>query len=351
MSEKKSRFLFLYSRLPEYFFRCIEYLVSIGCPGSMAWIVCYENDENAPYKRNNINSSIKITGKNELNSLQSWAPELIYVAGWADNDYNKIARIWKKKVPVIFGVDNPWKGTIKQKIATYIGNAFIKKMATNLWVPGYPQYEFVRRLGFPANRILFNLYCADVDKFYRKENSFRKRIIYAGRMVEYKRPHWLTEIFSEIVTTSSAFEDWELLMVGNGPLYEKLKHQYGHVRQITIIPFVQPDELVQLYHQSCIFCMPSLNEHWGLVVHEAAAAGLVLLLSDTCGAASSFLIHGFNGSLFRSMEKSDFKKQLLSLMEKQEPELNVMGEGSRELSGKISLAIWAASLMSARDRA
>jgi len=332
--------------LPDYLYRCVEYLVSVEYPDALAWIVCHEGEDDAPYRFEGITPNIRISSKAELQEIDSWNPDLIYVAGWADKKYNKIAGRWKAKVPVILGVDNPWKGTIKQRIATIFAGNFLNNIATHVWVPGCRQYEFVRRLGFSPSKILFHLYCADSRKFYRTDMPFRKRIIYAGRMVAYKRPDWLTEVFASLITTFPELGDWELLMVGNGPLYEPLKQQYGGFSQISMMPFTQPEKLVELYHDSCIFCMPSLNEHWGVVAHEAAAAGLALLLSDSYGAASAFLIHGFNGYVFRSKEKYHFQQQLLNLMRLEEQDLTTMGKRSRQLSATINHTTWSANLTS-----
>ncbi|MBN8787272.1 MAG: glycosyltransferase family 4 protein [Terrimonas sp.] len=347
MPEKKRlKFLFLYSRLPDYFYQCVKYLVEKAVPDSEAWVVCFKNDDNAPYELQNQHAKVRITGKKKLQELHQWNPDVLYVSGWIDKDYKKIARSWKQKVPVVIGVDNLWQNTWRQRLAAIVSGSYLRSMATHLWIPGYPQYEFVRRLGFPASHILFDMYCADTTKFYKQTDGFRKRIIFAGRMVEYKRPDLLLKTFVSLVSTDTGLQEWELLMVGNGPMQDKLKQQYAGERNIQFLPFVQPRDLVALYHDSCIFCMPSVHEHWGLVVQEAAAAGLALLLSDTCGAASAFLINGYNGAVFRSLDEAHFKKQLSRLMHSGDSALQDFGMRSRELSKKINHATWAANLMS-----
>ena len=49
------------------------------------------------------------------------------------------------------------------------------------------------------------------------------------------------------------------------------------------------------------------NEHWGVVVHEAAAAGLPLLLSNTTYAGTHFLVEGINGYSFDENNYKDLK--------------------------------------------
>lgn len=347
MQEKSQHYLFLYTRLPDYFFRCIEYLIKNSPAGSEARIVCYPKDTDAPYHYENVPDTIRILEKKDLTMvLNDWLPDVIYIAGWGDNVYNQFARKWIKEIPVIIGMDNPWKNTLKQRLAVLASSFFLKNRATHLWVAGYPQYEYARRIGFPANRILHDLYCADTVKFRKTERPFQKRVMFIGRMVEYKRPGWLLGAFSELLARYPELQEWELVMIGNGPLQQKLQSKYANIQQVSFAPFVQPVDLVQYYHQSLIFCMTSLFEHWGVVVQEAAAAGLTLLLSDTCGAASTFLIHGYNGFIFDSNSKADLQQKLYRLMNTAPVELQQMGKRSEILAQRITQDTWVGNLKS-----
>jgi Glycosyltransferase len=352
MDVKARKFLFLYTRFPDYFYSCVKYLLSTCAPGSEAYIVCYPQDHNAPYAFEGEPGNIKIINKAEINrmNIKGWKPDIIYMAGWGDAVYNSIAAAWIKKVPVIIGLDNPWEGSLRQRIMTVIAPFFFKNKASHLWVAGKPQYEYARRLGFAPDRIIHELYCADIAKFRRTEATFRKRIIYVGRMVAYKRPQWLAEAFWKLIQQHPELGDWRLVMIGNGPLKETIRSNYGHVKQIEITDFIQPAELTRYYHESAIFCMPSHNEHWGVVVHEAAAAGLALLLSDTCGAASAFLINGYNGRVFSAMDKAGFEAALYQLMKLPDYELQRMGERSALLAGRITHETWAANFCSVLNK-
>jgi glycosyltransferase involved in cell wall biosynthesis len=54
---------------------------------------------------------------------------------------------------------------------------------------------------------------------------------------------------------------------------------------------------VEVYASADVFCLLSLREPWGVVVNEAAACGLPLVLSDRVGAAADLLRDGENGRL------------------------------------------------------
>jgi glycosyltransferase involved in cell wall biosynthesis len=57
------------------------------------------------------------------------------------------------------------------------------------------------------------------------------------------------------------------------------------------------DELAQRYVDADVFALLSRHEPWGVVVNEAAASGLPLVLSDRVGAAHDLLRDGENGFL------------------------------------------------------
>src|SRR5207244_4064698 len=81
---------------------------------------------------------------------------------------------------------------------------------------------------------------------------------------------------------------WELVLLGDGPLRPELVALLkdleldGHV----LLPgFKQYDELPAYYGLAGAFIHASTTEQWGLVVNEAMASGLPVLVSDRCGCA------------------------------------------------------------------
>jgi glycosyltransferase involved in cell wall biosynthesis len=64
------------------------------------------------------------------------------------------------------------------------------------------------------------------------------------------------------------------------------------------------DALAAEYVAADIFALLSPHEPWGVVVNEAAASGLPLVLSDRVGAAHDLLLDGENGFLVPAGEVS-----------------------------------------------
>ena len=61
--------------------------------------------------------------------------------------------------------------------------------------------------------------------------------------------------------------------------------------------FHQRDALVELYACADVFCLPSRHEPWGVVVNEAAACGLPLVVTDRVGAGADLVRAGENGTV------------------------------------------------------
>ena len=90
------------------------------------------------------------------------------------------------------------------------------------------------------------------------------------------------------------------------------------------------DELARRYVDADVFALLSRHEPWGVVVNEAAASGLPLVLSDRVGAAYDLLRDGENGFLVPADDVPAAAEALHKLAA--DPELRRrMGERSREL--------------------
>ena len=91
--------------------------------------------------------------------------------------------------------------------------------------------------------------------------------------------------------------------------------------------------------------MPSNFEPWGVVVHEMAAAGLPLLITEATGAASTFVENGGNGFIYKENSKSELSNFLIKFNSFTEEALNNMSKISRENSYQIEPIMWGESLL------
>jgi glycosyltransferase involved in cell wall biosynthesis len=78
-------------------------------------------------------------------------------------------------------------------------------------------------------------------------------------------------------------------------MLERLARELG-VR-LHLLGNLGEEALARAYVAADVFALLSLHETWGVVVNEAAASGLPLLLSDRVGAARDLLQDGESGFL------------------------------------------------------
>jgi glycosyltransferase involved in cell wall biosynthesis len=335
----QSKALILYTRLPDYFYQSLLTFCEIY--NFKCDLVRYDQDANTSFDFRE-NDYITFIDRSDFKPQDFLKKEykFIYTSTWNDQEYKTVCKSYKASIPVVLGMDNPWLGTWKQKVHSLISGLTVRKYFNYIWVPGEPQVKYARRLGFADSNILKGLYTCDTDKFVYKElNSSAKTILFLGRFVEYKKPHILARLFSEILQEQPNLSNWSLRIVGRGPLLNEIKKFESAV--ICIEDFVKPEYLPALMHSCTAFCLPSEHEHWGVVVHEAAASGLPLILSDTVYGHTLFLQNGRNGYLFETGSEESLKSALIKLMTCDEEKLRLMGQVSADLAFKLTKQIWA----------
>ena len=95
--------------------------------------------------------------------------------------------------------------------------------------------------------------------------------------------------------------------------------------------FLQQREVAVLMHESSALVLPSRGEHFGIVVHEAAAAGLPLLVSETAGAVPGLVQDGYNGWAVPDGDVSAWTRSLTRMSGQSPERLGEMSRVSRAL--------------------
>lgn len=144
-----------------------------------------------------------------------------------------------------------------------------------------------------------------------------------------------------------------MVLCGDGqlrPQIEKYITQLALEDTIHLPGFLQQDELLPYFAHASCFIHASIQEQWGLVVNEAMAAGLPVLVSNRCGCFEDLITEGVNGFGFNP-ENSQQLTNLMLKMSSQEVNLKAMGEASIEHIQKFSPDYFAQSLMQAVEYA
>jgi glycosyltransferase involved in cell wall biosynthesis len=279
-----------------------------------------------------------------LNDLKDFNPNIVITAGWMIQEYNWLCQKIRKciDIPVVAMTDTPWYGRWRQKIHSLISPFYTQKMFTHLWVAGIKQYDYARKLGFKNDHIIFNCLSADLDVFNKvdidkKKSNYPKNFIFIGRFIEIKGLRNLMEAWSLIQDK----KEWTFTLIGSGEMKKELVDNGNFI----VKDHISQDLLINEMQNSGCFVLPSLREPWALVIHEAAAAGLPIVCTETCGAASHFVINNYNGLKVENNSIKDLKLKLENIINMDMSDLINFGNRSRLLSNSITPDIQTASLL------
>lgn len=351
MDRGSKKLLVLYSSVQGYVWKQLTELVSRF--GVEVFLVHWPISKDSPFVFSSqegitcMASSEFATKKELLNAAKEFGPDGVLISGRMDRDYLHIARHYRKKgYPVLSGIDNQWRNSLRQWLAIGFSWFSYRKYFSHLMPAGFYQWEYARRLGYRRSQLLMHCYSADTELYRKHGQDFLKEkllayprvLLFVGRMVEIKGIDLLWESFLEL--QEEGFSEWKLLLIGNGALAESVPDH----PKILHKEFMMPNDLIKEVSTSGVFCLPSRKEPWGVVVHEFAAAGMPMVLSDEVGAASTFLIEGLNGYSFFSGNKASLKAALKRIMSLSDKELYAMGLESQQLSQRITPTYWAAQV-------
>ncbi len=158
----------------------------------------------------------------------------------------------------------------------------------------------------------------------------RRRLLYCGRLIPEKGVGLLLEAYSAIVATRP---DWDLVICGDGILRAELEAAIPLSLKGRIFwtgNLSQPAQVATIMQLSDILILPSQFEPWGIVVTEAASAGLALVCSDAVGAAYDLLHDGENGRFFKTGNLASLAGALADLTG-DVPRLEAMQASSRRI--------------------
>lgn len=208
-----------------------------------------------------------------------------------------------------------------------------------------PDYKF---WGITEEQMFFGVNAVDNQFFTERSDAARKNtetvrqkyglperfFLSVGRQISKKNLSVLIEAFSSIREKGK----WGLVMVGDGPDADALKNAaFRYNIKAIFLPFQSQENLCEIYGIADCFVLPSIFETWGLVVNEAMACRLPVLVSNQCGCANILVRDGYNGWQFNphiSEELAQLMKRFIHLPDEKR---KIMGDNSRSLVSEWGL--------------
>ena len=277
-------------------------------------------------------------------------PEALVAGGWASPCFMRWAKeVRKHGGRTVVTSDEPFmKKNFKQFIRKWRFRFLIAPFFDRMLVAGEGgKKQFIDYYGLSPTRVFTCMYASDPKLFFNgpplKERP--KRFIYVGHYDANKNVLAMCTAFEQAVAhLGEAGAGWTLDVYGGGELEGELKKRES--ANVHIHGFIQAEQLGPLYRDARGFVLGSFSEKWGVVVHEAAASGCLLLLSTAVGAHYDFA-RPENSALFNPASVEEFQRGFEKLMTMPEEMLDAAQALSVQLAQAFSPEIYAQSLMAA----
>lgn len=247
-------------------------------------------------------------------ALAEARPTAVVVNGWYDFlSLTTIRWCARSGVPFVVMSESPMPVRPPPRLREWLKSRVVR-LARAALVGGQAHAAYARQLGVPADAVFPGYDAVDNDHFHRGAEAARADasatrrkfalpeyyFLASKRFVSKKNIPRLLEAFAgyRLVCESEAREPWQLVLLGDGPDKPAVLEQIARLRlqdSVQLPGFRPYDELPAYYGLAGAFIHASTHEEWGLVVNEAMAAGLPVLLSRRCGCAPDLLVDGRNG--------------------------------------------------------
>jgi glycosyltransferase involved in cell wall biosynthesis len=175
-----------------------------------------------------------------------------------------------------------------------LGKNVLFKAIDGAKVPGQEGAALAGRYGLPAERIAVVTQSIDVDHYGRSRDmpaTERERrreelglsgcvFLYVGRIWAGKG---LDELFAAYRHVRGDGAEVSLLVAGDGVDYQRYAANESATPGVRFAGFIQPADLPDWYAIGDVLVFPTHGDPNGLVVEEALAAGLPVIVSDAAG--------------------------------------------------------------------
>jgi glycosyltransferase involved in cell wall biosynthesis len=202
---------------------------------------------------------------------------------------------------------------------------FALRMADHVLVETSEDAEYLQqRLGVPAHRITLQ-HGGVVPVFFEPASGPRAGVLFVGSWIERKG---IRDFVPAVTALLEERPGTRVTLAGYGCPTERVQADFpAHVRpHLRLVPRITDDtELAALYREHAVFAFPSTFEGQPLVLLEAAAAGLAIVTTRTCGMRD-FVTDGATGLLVEVGDTAGFTRALSLLV------------GSLELSSRLGEA-------------
>jgi glycosyltransferase involved in cell wall biosynthesis len=220
---------------------------------------------------------------------------------------------------------------------------YFVKSCSAFVVPGKSSSAYLRALGadekfiFTAPNAVDNaFFTAQAETARTHSAELREKlelparfILFVGRLVPEKGVFDLLDAYAKL--ESRVRREVGLVFVGDGVSRQELLRQSRAISpgMVRYSGFAQREDLAALYALAEMLVLPTHSDPWGLVVNEAMACGLPIVVTSVAGSAADLVEDGSNGYVVPAGNVEKLSAALDSLVRQPELRQN-MSARSRE---------------------
>jgi glycosyltransferase involved in cell wall biosynthesis len=266
-----------------------------------------------------------------LRQVRAFRPDVINLTGYYDPaQLAVLAWARARGIPVIMqnestAVDHErggWKEQFKRFVFGQCAGFFCfgEQSARYLIELGVPAPKILLRKNAVDNEALRKAYDSALPTRWQQQQSLglkTNNFIFVGRLIAFKNLPMLLTCFAEARQQVPEASDWGVVLLGDGPEQPLLEQQIRTLNltdSVRLLPgrpwFTVPDILAL----ANVLVLPSTSEPWGLVVNEAMACGLPVLVSSRCGCVPDLVHDGQNGFVFDPGQPAALTHHLVQFM-------------------------------------
>ena len=291
-------------------------------------------------------------------TLDSIGPEVVAIPGWS-HPGALAAMQWcaRSAVPFVLMADSFEPAGRGKAVRRWVKKRIVK-MAGAALVAGTVHRAFIATLGMREAHIFTGYDVVDNQHFARRagvvdlEWAWGPYLLAVARLVPEKNIGFLLEAYARYASANPK-GPLPLVIVGDGPERSMLEARIRSLsleRLVRLPGFRQYNSLPAIYSGARAFILPSAFEPWGLVVNEAMAAGLPVLVSNRCGCAPNLVRDGVNGFTFDPHDQQGLAR-LLGELARDELLAARMGTAGSEMIATWSPDLFGRSLLAAAEAA
>lgn len=267
-----------------------------------------------------------------LRRAKAYQPDVINLTGYYD-PAQLILLLWAKRRGIRVVMQNEstaadqvrggWKESFKRWIFRQCDGFFCfgSQSADYLVQLGVPPAKILLRKNAVDNNALRSVYEQTLPNRTARQQAMQLRpnnIVFVGRLIEAKNLQMLLSCFAEALKRTAKPADWGLILLGDGTERDALNQQIIDLalpEQVKILPGRPWFRVPEILALSNVLVLPSRSEPWGLVVNEAMACGLPVLVSNRCGCVPDLVHDGQNGFVFDPDQPNQLTHRLIQFMD------------------------------------